>query len=1016
MIIRTKPALADRIRALLDQARPDVVPGRLLAWWGANSFPSGAAPAPPLTQQQWEGLYLRLENGALEPGAVMPQARLEGQMRDVRPDGPLPVVIASFDVAVPRDGIADGVLSAASNGAGPAGLPRRLADAIQTRRAFMATAYLHDQWAHDIPVHRGRDVKLKLDERFHLTNPGGALPDAVAIDLGEGFHPVAWGDVVEAHYPTGDSAEIAIRCTYAGDEREARFTVAISDEPAPPRPDDIWELHGTAADGTPTEHGRAWVFRVPGRREVVNPVILVEGFPGGHPCDYMYELLNASGLVDQLRASGYDLVIVGLDNGLARIQRNADVLVDCIRKTLKRTQQPVVVGGVSMGGVISRYALARMEHGGDGHEPEDHRTRVYLSIDAPHGGTYTSLGVQWFVKALAPYAPSLASFARLIDSDSNVQLMIAWWDGENVGRGALRDELLEDLAAVGDYPSRPSRLAVSCGRGDGVPGTAMPGTPTLVWKSEPFVSIELNTLPGPAGAVDGLVAGGSWLVADEPLRPMRNPQIRAWEAVPGSQNAYNARMAQVATAFGCGTVRADPANALTCCVPTTSALGLDPREHDPSQPVGPKGIPFGAYTCSSANRLHLALEPGVTKWIVEQIGAPPPRASSGARTPAPPAGAPVFNPYAADFFQNPYPTYARMRAVAPPTVGGRLWFFRYADCEQVLQSTETFLKQPAGPVGIFGSDPPLHTRLREQIEPPFSTAVRAAPALAEAYVTQAIGAVAPTGHMDVLADFADRVAANIFMDMLGIPSVDREDIRRWETAILGARGDLQPKLVKFAGATAEGALRYYIAGLVSQCQAGGGQPGLVADLSKQIGVGLVAEDVARSCYDFMAAGHLSTGWLIASGLLSLLRHPDQFRELQLAPAKMDKAVQEILRYEPPFQLVARVAANDTQVGETEVPFKQQVVAVVGSANRDPAAFTGDPEVLDIDRAAAKPQLSFGDGIHRCIGEPLARAVAPIALEALMSRLPGLNVDGVPQWQASDPVLRFLTSFRVRFAA
>jgi cytochrome P450 len=252
--------------------------------------------------------------------------------------------------------------------------------------------------------------------------------------------------------------------------------------------------------------------------------------------------------------------------------------------------------------------------------------------------------------------------------------------------------------------------------------------------------------------------------------------------------------------------------------------------------------------------------------------------------------------------------------------------------------------------------------------------------------------------------------------MLGIPAADREKIRLWETAILGARGDLRPAPVKFAGETADGALRYYIAGLVSQCQAGGGEPGLVADLCKQIGVGLVAEDVARSCYDFMAAGHLSTGWLIASGLLSLLAHPDQFRELQLAPAKMDNALQEILRYQPAFQLIGRVAANDTEVGGTEVPAGQQVVAVVGSANRDAAVFGDTAEVLDIDRPEADRQLSFGDGIHRCIGEPLAKVVAPIALEALMNRLPGLAVDGVPQWQAGDPVLRFLTSFRVRFAA
>jgi cytochrome P450 len=1015
MITLTPLALADRVRALLDQATPEVVPGRVLAWWGNTRFPSGGVPAPVLTQQQWQGRYLTLENAALEHGAVTPQAQMDGLTRDMRPDDPLPIAIADFDVAVPRESVVRDILAAASNGAGPGALPRRLADAIETRRAFMATAYLHDQWGRPMPVHRGRDVSFVLDERFHLTNPGGAPPDGVAINVGDGtgFRAVAWGDVVEARYPTGDSAEIAIRCTYGGEDREARFGVAISDEQAPPRPDDTWELQGADADGKPTEHGRAWVFRVPGRRDIVNPVILVEGFPGGHPCDYLYELLNASGLVDDLRVAGYDLVVVGLDNGLAKIERNADVLVDCIRKAKERTKQPLVVGGVSMGGLVSRYALARMEHGDAGHAPEDHQTRVYLSIDAPHGGTYTSLGVQWFVRALAPYARSLESFSRLIDSASNVQLMLAWWDGQTVSRSPLRDELLAAFAAVGEYPSRPRKLAVSCGRGDGVGGPATAGTRTLEWRSEPFVAIALNTLPG-AG---GVVADGSWLVADPPLMPMPDPQLRTWETVPGSLNAYNARMAQLASAFGCGTVLPEDGNFLTCCVPTASALGLDPEQRDPSQPIGQDALPFDAHTCSSDNRQHLVLERGVSEWIAAQVGAPPPRRASASPSPSPsPPGLPVFNPYAPGFFQNPYSTYARMREVPPPMVGDRLWFFRYADCKDILERTETFLKRPPGPAGIFGSDPPLHTRLREQIGPPFSAALLGAPDLVEQYVTQAIGAVARTGHMDVLADFADQVAAGVFMDLLGIPQADREKIRLWESAILAARGDLQPPALKFAGETAEGALRFYLTGLVGQHQAGGGQAGLIAELCKQIGIGLVAEDVARSCYDFMAAGHLSTGWLIASGILSLLDYPDQFRALQLAPAKMESAIAEILRYEPPFQLIGRVAVNDTQVGDTEVAAGQPVVVVVGSANRDTSVFQGNPEVLDIDRADARLQLSFGDGVHRCIGAPLAQLMAPIALEALMNRLPGLALDGVPQWQAADPVLRFLTSLRVRFAA
>jgi cytochrome P450 len=1016
MITTTKPALADQIRALLDQATPKVVPGRLLAWWGNTTFPTGTAPAPALTQPLWEATYMRLENAALEQGAIRPLASIEAATRDLRPDEPLPIAIASFRVAVPKAPLAERFVADAVNGGAPGALPSGLGDAIETRHAFMATAFMHGQWDRDTPVHRGRRVRLRLDKSFHFTNPNASLPTAVAVDLGDdhGFRPAKFGDVLEAHYAKGDSAEIAVRCTYGADAFEARFKLAISDDPAPPRPDATRPLQANGPDGEPDALGVAWEFRVDGRKEIVNPVILVEGFPGGHPCDYMYELLNATGLIDDLRSAGYDVVIVGLANGMAPIQRNAQVLVEYLRQVRTRTPQPLVVGGVSMGGLVSRYALAWMEKEGD-----DHGTATYLSIDAPHRGTYTSLGVQWFVHALAPYAPGLAPFSGLLDSPSNVQLMIAWLHEGDVGRGALRDQLLTDFDKIGGYPKMPRKLAVSCGRGDGVGGHATAGTQTLSWQREPFISMTLNTLPG----ADGVVADGSWFVAQPPLAPLPDPRLPSWETVPGSQNNYNARVAAIASAMGCGTVEADSANGLTCCVPTVSALDLD---QDPRIAIGQdnKG-PFDAHTCSPDNLEHLALAREVTEWIVDELGAPPPVGRGAARAAVPRAWDPAtFNPFDPAFFRNPYPTYARFREHAPAFAVDTprpksLWFFRHADCEEILMRENTFLKRPPGPqdpTGIFGADPPRHTRLREEMGPAFCSAIRGAPAPTDKLITETIGTVAPTGHMEVLTDYADPVASGVLFELLGIPEGDWDKIRRWEVAILRERGDMQPEPVKFAGDTATAALRFYLDGLVGDCQRTGGD-GLVGALCQRIGLGLVAEDVALSCYDFIAAGHLSTTWVIASGILSLLEYPDQLRALRLAPAKIDNAITEIVRYEPPFQLIVRVAANDTKVGDTEIKANRVVVAVVGSANRDPSVFKErDPEVLDIDRPNLDRQLGFGGGIHYCIGEPLARVTVPAALQALVTRLPGLELAGLPQWQAADPILRAMTSLPLRFPA
>ena len=150
----------------------------------------------------------------------------------------------------------------------------------------------------------------------------------------------------------------------------------------------------------------------------------------------------------------------------------------------------------------------------------------------------------------------------------------------------------------------------------------------------------------------------------------------------------------------------------------------------------------------------------------------------------------------------------------------------------------------------------------------------------------------------------------------------------------------------------------------------------------------MVEDVYLSCADFVAAGHLSNTWLIASAILRLLQNPDQLRALRLAPEKIDQAVNELLRYEPPFQLVGRYAANATQVGGHAVAAGQRVVGVVASANRDAAVFGDHAEVLDIGRPDNGQQLGFGEGIHHCIGAPLARMVVPARCWRSCSGCPG----------------------------
>jgi hypothetical protein len=607
--------LAAQLRRLLDQATPENVPGGVLIWWGASDLPTGTGTRGALNQLAWEGTYLRLQNGALAGGIVPPLPKVLGATTPYRPDGQLPIAIANFTYAVPGPELADRVRQAAAEGRALEDPPQDLDGQLQQRRAFFASGLLHDQWGLMLPAYRGRSVELIVSEDFHLTNPGAPLPDAVALDLGDGrgFVGVDFGTPISATFSSdATEAQLTIRCTYGSEILTAAFTVRLSDQPAAPEPDERWSLRGECGNT-----GTAYVYHAAGQAKVTRPVIMVEGFPGGHPADYLYDTFDQQGTATKLRAAGRDLVIVGLDQGADEIQRNADVLVACVRKALRRTDEPLVVGGVSMGGLVSRFALVAMEARG-----ERHNTEAFLTIDTPHDGAYTNLGAQWFVHTCRSFLPALEAEAQLLDSPANQQFVL-WWLHDGVAQTSpLRTAFIAELAALGNYPQLPRRLAVSCGRGDGASSTPA-GAQTLNWSGESWISAELRTL---AATGPEVIAQGSWILAEPPqLPPLEfDSQGHTWEGAPGGQDTYNGQVAALAAGVGCGAVT--HAFDETCSVPTVSALDL---RQDPSMPVPPSGSgqsPFHDYVFNAENQPHLTITPECSTWLLAALGV-----SSGVR-------------------------------------------------------------------------------------------------------------------------------------------------------------------------------------------------------------------------------------------------------------------------------------------------------------------------------------------------------------------------------------------------
>jgi cytochrome P450 len=378
-----------------------------------------------------------------------------------------------------------------------------------------------------------------------------------------------------------------------------------------------------------------------------------------------------------------------------------------------------------------------------------------------------------------------------------------------------------------------------------------------------------------------------------------------------------------------------------------------------------------------------------------------------------PAAEPLFNPLSPEVIADPYPYYHRLREM-DPVHRSPLGFFvasRHADVAHVLRD-KRFGKDFVGRmVRRFGDkimeepvyrsmshwmlqqDPPDHTRLRGLVVKAF-TARRVEdmrPRIQE-IVDRTLDRVEAQGHMDLIADFAFRLPVTVICEMLGIPNEEHEMF--FHGARTGGRlldpVPLSRAEIDEANAGSLAQAEYFHALFELRRR----QPG--EDLTSQLvqaeeqGAKLSNEELTANIILLFGAGHETTVNLIGNGLLALYRNPDQLQRLQRDPALIGNAIEEFLRYDSSVQLTGRTTLEDVEVGGTPVAKGESVLCLLGAANRDPAAYP-DPDRLDIARPNILP-LSFGGGIHFCLGAQLARIEGEIAIATLLRRLPKLRVD------------------------
>ena len=378
-----------------------------------------------------------------------------------------------------------------------------------------------------------------------------------------------------------------------------------------------------------------------------------------------------------------------------------------------------------------------------------------------------------------------------------------------------------------------------------------------------------------------------------------------------------------------------------------------------------------------------------------------------------------LNPFEEGFFDNPYRQYRRLREKAPVHQSpiGPWSLLGYEECARLIRDPSLSVEDrnaTVSPRDILNMDPPDHTRIRRLLSKAFTPRrIEELVDTTQSLVDTMLDGIEDRGRLDVIPDLAFPLPFAVISRMLGMPEDDSESVRDWSHTLVQV---LEPMLapeelakVMIAGEN----LRGRVTEVIEEKRKKPADDLLSALIAvEEQGDRLSEEELLDQVMLLYIAGHETTVNLIGNGMLALLRNPEQLNKLVKTPQLIDNGIDELLRFDSPVQFTRRVALADIEIDGNSVAAGSMIFAMLGSANHDPEHFGPNADELDLARLEAPHHLSFGGGIHHCLGAVLARMEGRIGIGSLVQRFPNMELTDEPAKWNQRLVLRGLDSLPV----